>query len=614
MRLHLFLLLCSGSLFAQNDGDQLFAPGYVHEIRFESPQIAFYDLLVQNWINSGGGPIPYSVCDVRIDGNLVNSIGVRLKGGLSIFNLKKPFKIDFDRFVPDQSYDGMRKLNLQNADSDAAVIRDLLGYHIFREAGIKAPRAAYARVYINDNYVGAYIMVEQVDKEFLRNMYASDEGILYKHKELGVAVESGDNDLSQYNQMIAIANNLSGQAFATALEQIADIDNFLLFFLVENFIEARDNPIDVQVNFYLYLQPETGKLNWIPWDLNYSFYGGLNYPLLPTVGVNLLYRKMLQVPAFRERYLEMACHLLDYLFVDTTLHQFIDQNAQLVRPAVQNDTYYTFPFERFDQDILSIKELLTVRRQDFLNGLMAEGFTCPDFEAPAVPGDLVINEFMASNAAPGGIADPAGGFGDWIELYNNTDHAISLKNCYLSHDRSFLKHWRFADTASIGAGQYRVVWADRDLTEPGEHTDFKLDKSGGRILLTFGDGSILDSVSYGEQTTNVAAARLPNGTGDFVWQPATFAANNGVSSVHSLADNTHLAVFPNPTSTVLNLLFSDNIPVHVQLMDPLGRTCLEVHSTKPLVPLDVRQMPPGRYVVVATTAAARWVQSVVIVR
>ncbi|MBK8425070.1 MAG: CotH kinase family protein [Lewinellaceae bacterium] len=40
-------------------------------------------------------------------------------------------------------------------------------------------------------YHGIYIMVEQVDKNFLRNYFADDEGTLYKNKICELEIEAG---------------------------------------------------------------------------------------------------------------------------------------------------------------------------------------------------------------------------------------------------------------------------------------------------------------------------------------------------------------------------------------------------------------------------------------
>ncbi len=68
------------------------------------------------------------------------------------------------------------------------------------------------------------------------------------------------------------------------------------------------------------------------------------------------------------------------------------------------------------------------------------------------------------------------------------------------------------ESVIINPGQYIVFWAD-DQTEQGPtHTSFKLGKSGEDIGLFDVDGTtLIDGISFGEQTTDVSYGRSPDG-------------------------------------------------------------------------------------------------------
>ena len=62
---------------------------------------------------------------------------------------------------------------------------------------------------------------------------------------------------------------------------------------------------------------------------------------------------------------------------------------------------------------------------------------------------MVINEWMADNAGPGGFADPADGlFQDWFELFNPNTNAVNLSGFYLTDDLSQPTKWRIPTDAS----------------------------------------------------------------------------------------------------------------------------------------------------------------------
>jgi hypothetical protein len=122
---------------------------------------------------------------------------------------------------------------------------------------------------------------------------------------------------------------------------------------------------------------------------------------------------------------------------------------------------------------------------------------------------VVINEFMASNAAT--LADPQGDYDDWIELRNLTDAEVDLTGRYLSDEPNNPRKWPFPAGTKIPADGYLVVWADEDSSEtPGLHASFRLSATGEQLFLTDTDAKlnvVLDSVIFGEQTTDISHGR-----------------------------------------------------------------------------------------------------------
>lgn len=122
---------------------------------------------------------------------------------------------------------------------------------------------------------------------------------------------------------------------------------------------------------------------------------------------------------------------------------------------------------------------------------------------------VILNEFMASNTST--LADPQGEYDDWIELHNVTDSAVNLTGRYLSDEPNNPRKWQFPAGTTIPANGYLLVWADEDTTiTNGLHASFKLSASDDEIYLTDTDANlnaILDTVSYGSQTTDLSYGR-----------------------------------------------------------------------------------------------------------
>ncbi len=131
-----------------------------------------------------------------------------------------------------------------------------------------------------------------------------------------------------------------------------------------------------------------------------------------------------------------------------------------------------------------------------------------------VPVSAVINEIMASNRQT--LADPQGEFDDWIELYNKGSAALDVGGCYLTDNLSDPTKWQIpanAPTATtIAAHGYLLVWADGQVAGTGLHAGFKLSNQGEEVGFFAADGvTLIDSVSFGAQQTDVSYGRFPDG-------------------------------------------------------------------------------------------------------
>jgi hypothetical protein len=173
--------------------------------------------------------------------------------------------------------------------------------------------------------------------------------------------------------------------------------------------------------------------------------------------------------------------------------------------------------------------------------------------------DIVINEFVASNdSIGGGIPDAEGGYPDWIELHNKGNETVNLAGYMVSDNYTITDKFVFPAGSFIEANGYVIIWADKDLEDEGYHADFRLQAEGERIILSDPNGGYLDSIGFGQQETNVAMARIPNGTGDFTFRAPTFSANNETTAIIEPDFIEIVNVFPNPTGGILNFEYTLN--------------------------------------------------------
>ncbi|MFC2137160.1 lamin tail domain-containing protein [Bacteroidota bacterium] len=129
---------------------------------------------------------------------------------------------------------------------------------------------------------------------------------------------------------------------------------------------------------------------------------------------------------------------------------------------------------------------------------------------------LVINEFMASNSSI--IQDDYGEYDDWIEIYNTGDAAISLDGYFITDNFNDPVKYKLPEEITIEAGSYLLIFTDNNNSQGDLHTNFKLSKEGEEIAIVkvIGlDTSFIDSLTYGEQISDVSYGRFPDGNTNF---------------------------------------------------------------------------------------------------
>ncbi len=791
LRFLTLLLLSPFFVVAQTPGDNLFDPNYLHEIKiyFEEPD--FWELMTQDYEEASMNQteIPYrSAMHVYIDGVLLDSVGVRHKGFSSYFGEgnKKSLKLDFDKFKDGQTYDGLKKINLNNGVGDPALQRDFLCYNLIRTTGAPAPRVSHVNLYINDEYWGAYIIVEQVDKTFLANHFDDDDGNLFKNMQWSNLEYFGTNpsdykaifelktnetedDWTGLINFCKIVNNSTNSNFPTEIQQVFDVPNYLKILAIDVMTDNWDSYIEHGRNFYLYQSPNGGKFHWIPWDYNLAmggdFYTGgnpqvfdpvcpgypnfdfqvsdnnlvtftnnstenpsgyvwdfgdgnssveqnpeytypldgiynvcltttknypdttctktickeidltidlsncstvasgdcpypsydpilaqvmttvpsccdtewepfcqdiynwldeeqnstsgptppINFPILQTGTSKVLISRLLSVPAFKNLYLDYCCQILENNFTPARLFPLIDTQAGLLRDAVYADPNYLFTTNYFEYDvgyggvangatIPQLKKFIEDRTQYLLQDLENTNHNCDPDTSPIGFMDVVINELVADNDSTSTIHDADGEFDDWIELYNNTGANIDLSGFYLSDNSSNPYKWPFPLGTKINAGAYLIVWADNQGAQSGLHADFKLGKDGEEIQLVHSDGTVIDAVTFGEQTTNKGYARIPNGTGDFVIQNSTFKANNeSTSGSQEVLHADNWRVSPNPAHDALHIRFINGInneQLTIGIYNQLGQLVRPFQQYKNMggqTTLNIAALPTGLY-------------------
>lgn len=209
---------------------------------------------------------------------------------------------------------------------------------------------------------------------------------------------------------------------------------------------------------------------------------------------------------------------------------------------------------------------------------------------------LTINEFMASNDFS--ILDQFGEADDWVEIFSLSDVPLYLGNYFFSDDPGAPNKWQLPDI-SIQPGEYLIFWADGDEAQGEFHMNFKLNKEGEFIGLFDGAANnfaMIDGINFGQQSTDVSLARIPNGTGPFQFNlPTPNAFNEVLTAINETEDLIDIKVSPNPFSDELNI--SSNDLIHqATLYDMTGKLLLEKNNIlQNSFTMNTTSLNPGKY-------------------
>ncbi len=147
----------------KNYGKSFFEKDSVHVIKINFVQCNYWDSLVLYRKMFDSLQVSnYMQSTVTIDNHSYHSVGIRFKGESSYEfypGKKKPFRLKFNKFIKGQNMDGLEELNLNNNFKDPTMIREKIYLDMLNKEGLPAPRATYAKVYINDN-TGGYILLQ----------------------------------------------------------------------------------------------------------------------------------------------------------------------------------------------------------------------------------------------------------------------------------------------------------------------------------------------------------------------------------------------------------------------------------------------------------------------
>jgi hypothetical protein len=283
------------------------------EFLFDATKVRTYNIIIADRdlraLDADPAAEVYVPASLEFEGTRIDNLRVRYKGGYGAFLApctggdllgisisktgKCSIKLAFDQVDSEGRFHGLRKLNFHSMNRDRSMLRDRLGYSLFRDSELVAPRAVHARVLINGRLEGLFALVEQVDGRFTRSRFGEGgEGNLYKeiwpiHREPKAyldALETNEDESPSVDGMLDFTAAI--ERSSSAAEAFLNREYIMKYVAVDRTIINDDgvfhwwcvsqgagaNPGGVGNHNYYWYQERARSFFWlIPWDFDNAF-------------------------------------------------------------------------------------------------------------------------------------------------------------------------------------------------------------------------------------------------------------------------------------------------------------------------------------------------------
>jgi spore coat protein H len=307
---------------------------------------------------------------------------MRLRGDTSREFPKKSLKIKFDGT---ERLFNSKTLNLNAEYDDPTLMRQYMASKVIASTGYPCFETDYINVFINGEFRGLYLKVEQVNKSFLRKHDFNPSGKLYKASRDGACLNNPAEvtrfwemklptklmEAKSLEELIIDLDTLSKHDFRNYIYANFEADQLYKIMALNMLLS---NASTYYHNYYLYLNPDNYRWTIFPWDMDKTFSRYKFAPYLmstPTwINDNLLIERVLSDEFMLNRVREEVNSIADQVFNPTVLYPLIDSIAPKIEKSVLADSYNKV--ESREAWLMKIEEdkKHIAKRRDRINFLM----------------------------------------------------------------------------------------------------------------------------------------------------------------------------------------------------------------------------------------------------
>lgn len=322
----------------------LFDASRTHSLRVETSAVE-YEKMIADFRRDGSKT--WIRADVTIDGTLLRSVGIRLKGNSTLGGLRGrddgridartqatasaggdagsrpsragpggmsnasfddpstlPLLLSFHEFVRGRSYQGRMELALRPAVGGEANLHEAVALQLVRDSGQPSQRSAWVQLRWGGGEPRTRLVIESPDAAYAEDLglgpgalfkststngfaYRGEDQTLYAHDYSQVSAR-GSLDLAPVIALLRFVEQADDATFAAELPRWLDVEGFARYVATHELLGNFDDMAGPGRNFLLWYGADERRFRVLSWDLNLALMampgGGPGRPRGPANG------------------------------------------------------------------------------------------------------------------------------------------------------------------------------------------------------------------------------------------------------------------------------------------------------------------------------------------
>ncbi len=317
---------------------------------------------------------------------------IRRRGGLSASYEKRSYTLNTNQreFFGNLPSDTEWILNANFIDK--TFMRHKFSYDLFREMNPEnlATLCEYAQVFVNEKYMGLYVMMERLNEENLNLDVRDSMAVIFKDPPIFTTVERlskyelkndtrwflnypkkdsirFNNEMDEFRSFLLKSDDQSFQNEISKKVKIENVIDWHLYLLLSN------NADGLVKNFFLYRQKSGQAYNISIWDADHSFGrdgDGEKNMLKKTIQIenNILLKRLLEIPDYKNKLKNKYKILRKKIFTMNHFNEMLASNEASIKEALpynskiwpDNHKLY-YDDNDFDAEVKLMKDFLVLR-------------------------------------------------------------------------------------------------------------------------------------------------------------------------------------------------------------------------------------------------------------